>query len=190
MEDETSHEREEIGQPHTTIRELGRRVTGRPEASEEPVVALTQRPRVDFEGFLVVVADLGALRQSALVHEAAIGEEHQLVVSGQGRCRRSHVPPVALDVSPIQRADERLPELAVASGLLGDEENAAHRSTLGRAGEPTSVTPAGTSARTTAPAPTTASLPTVRPGTRTAPAPMKAPASTVTLPARTAPGER
>src|SRR5262249_28399821 len=74
-----------------------------------------------------------------------------LVLPRQARCRFRHVPPVALDVSPIELAHERLPELAIAAGLLGNEEGAAHRSAFARAGEPT-----------------TAPFPMVRPGTRTA----------------------
>ena len=124
--------------------------------------------RVDLEGFLVVVAHADAGRQSRGVHEPAIGQDGQLIARSKRDRDLFHLAPIALDVAAVERAHHGLPELAVAARLLGDEEDPAHRAALGRAGEPTTVTPAATSARTSAPAPTTASLPTVTPGIRTA----------------------
>ncbi len=190
LEDDAAHQREEIRQPHAAVFQHRRRRGLGPEAVEEPLVAPLDLLRVDLEGLLVVEEHVDAGGQPRGVHEPAVGEDGQLMARGEDGCVLLHLTAVALDVASVERSHERLPELAITAGLLGDEKDAAHRMALGRAGDPITVTPAATSARTTAPAPTTASLPTVMPGSRTAPAPMKAPASTVTCPGRMTPGER
>src|SRR5439155_18215325 len=119
------------------------------------------------------------------------GEKEDLSIVGGAHGSAFEPPPIAAEIRAECRTYPTTVKLADAACSFAHDEDTAHRAaSRARAGTPSTVTPAGTSLRTTAPAATTAAAPTVTPGTTTAPVPRNAPAPILTAPDSMTSGDR